>query len=70
MLLADVAHRAILVVLFDNRTTLGMVRLKLRSAVDELVRVFDRMFQRPAGESPKASAILGDVDDEIDRLFQ
>jgi predicted regulator of Ras-like GTPase activity (Roadblock/LC7/MglB family) len=71
MLLADVARRVILVVLFDNRTTLGMVRLKMRGTVDELTRLFERMFSqaaaKPAGQAP---ALLGDVDDEIDRLFQ
>jgi predicted regulator of Ras-like GTPase activity (Roadblock/LC7/MglB family) len=71
MLLADVAHRVILVILFDSRTTLGMVRLKMRGAVDELTRLFEQMFaragSRPAGQGP---ALLGDVDDEIDRLFQ
>lgn len=71
MLLADVARRVILVVLFDNRTTLGMVRLKMRATVDELSRLFERMFAtaaaRPVGQAP---ALLGDVDDEIDRLFQ
>ena len=35
MYLADVARRVILVVLFDNRTTLGLVRLKMKLAVDE-----------------------------------
>jgi predicted regulator of Ras-like GTPase activity (Roadblock/LC7/MglB family) len=71
MLLADIAHRVILVVLFDNRTTLGMVRLKLRGAVDELGRLFGRMFSasatRPAGSAPP---LLSDIEDEIDRLFQ
>src|SRR6059058_129330 len=36
MYLADVARRVILVVLFDNRTTLGLVRLKLKDVVVEL----------------------------------
>src|SRR5213596_2640055 len=36
MYLADVARRVILVVLFDNRTTLGLVRLKMKQTVDEL----------------------------------
>ncbi|MBC7897167.1 MAG: roadblock/LC7 domain-containing protein [Cytophagaceae bacterium] len=71
MLLADVARRVILVVLFDNRTTLGMVRLKMRGTVEELTRLFERMFTtaaaRPVGQAP---ALLADVDDEIDRLFQ
>ena len=36
MLLADVARRVILVVLFDNRTTLGLVRLKMRQTATKL----------------------------------
>ena len=35
MLLADVARRVILVVLFDNRTTLGLVRLRMRGTVED-----------------------------------
>src|ERR671917_1103946 len=41
MYLADVARRIILVVLFDNRTTLGLVRLKMKGTVDELTRLFE-----------------------------
>src|ERR687890_2217842 len=48
MYLADVARRVILVVLFDNRTTLGMVRLKMRPTVQELTRLFEQMFARSA----------------------
>src|ERR1700729_580405 len=40
MYLADVARRVILVVLFDTRTTLGLVRLKTRATVEELTRLF------------------------------
>src|SRR5437773_9383287 len=48
MYLADVSRRVILVVLFDNRTTLGLVRLKTKQTVDELSKLFDAMFQRAA----------------------
>ncbi len=70
MLLADVAHRVILVVLFDNRTTLGMVKLKLRNTVDDLGRLFERMFTAGLTKPAGAPALLGDIEDEIDRLFQ
>src|ERR1700729_951222 len=40
MYLSDVARRVILVVLFDTRTTLGLVRLKTRATVEELTRLF------------------------------
>lgn len=69
MYLADVARRVILVVLFDNRTTLGLVRLKMKAAVDELTRLFEQVFAR--GASGQAGPnILAGADDEIDKLFQ
>ena len=70
MLLADVARRLILVVLFDNRTTLGLVRLKMRGTVDEVGRLIEGVFQRGLASDSRRPALLGDVDDEIDRLFQ
>ncbi len=71
MYLADVARRVILVVLFDNRTTLGLVRLKMKQAVEELTRLFEHVFARGA-EDQKAGrpSLLADADDEIDKLFQ
>lgn len=71
MYLADVARRVILVVLFDNRTTLGLVRLKMKAAVDDLSRLFDQVFQRGAVDGgPAVPNVLAGADDEIDRLFQ
>ncbi|MBK6489348.1 MAG: roadblock/LC7 domain-containing protein [Gemmatimonadetes bacterium] len=70
MLLGDVARRVILVALFDNRTTLGLVRLKMRGIVDELGRLIERSLQRSQESNPQREPLLGDVDDEIDRLFQ
>ena len=69
MYLADVARRVILVVIFDNRTTLGLVRLKLKSTIDELTRLFQQVFAR--GASGQAGpGLLSGADDEIDKLFQ
>ena len=68
MYLADVARRVILVVIFDNRTTLGLVRLKLKPAIDELSKLFQQVFQR--GASGQTPGILAGADDEIDKLFQ
>ena len=70
MLLADISRRVILVVLFDTRTTLGLVRLKMRVAVEELVKLFDGMFERDRNSSEIRPALLADADDEIDRLFR
>ena len=70
MLLADVGRRVILVVLFDGRTTLGLVRLRMRATVAELSRLLDGIFARAAHESVQRPGILADADDEIDRLFR
>lgn len=69
MLVCDIARRAILVVLFDGRTTLGLVRLRLRPALEELSRIVDAMVARD-GTAATRPAILAGADDEIDRLFQ
>lgn len=72
MYLADVARRLILVVLFDSRTTIGLVKLRLRSAVGELDRLFRAMFERDgAGRRPPAveREFVGEAEDEIDKLF-
>jgi len=72
MYLADIARRVILVVLFDERTTVGMVRLRVKQTVSELVAVFDEMFGRVApGTSPAAEkrGLLEGAEDEIDKLF-
>lgn len=72
MYLADIARRVILVVLFDNQTTLGLVKLRVRVAVQELNQVFTDMFNRvdTDADAPQAeSGFLGEAEDEIDKLF-
>jgi predicted regulator of Ras-like GTPase activity (Roadblock/LC7/MglB family) len=70
MYLADIARRVILVVLFDNRTTLGLVKLRVRQTVHELTQVFHDMFNRgPASTTQVEAAFLGEAEDEIDKLF-
>jgi predicted regulator of Ras-like GTPase activity (Roadblock/LC7/MglB family) len=67
--LADVARRVILVVLFDNRTTLGLVKLRVRRVVSELDRVFTELFARTDGDTRVEAGFVGEAEDEIDRLF-
>lgn len=70
MYLADIARRVILVVLFDNRTTLGLVKLRVKPAVGQLTQVFTEMFERDGAGAPGVeSAFLGEAEDEIDKLF-
>jgi predicted regulator of Ras-like GTPase activity (Roadblock/LC7/MglB family) len=71
MYLADVARRVILVVLFDNRTTLGLVRLKMKLAVEDLTKLFHQVFTRGSADgAPAPPNLLAGAEDEIDRLFQ
>ena len=69
MLLADVAKRVILVVLFDQRATLGLVKLKARPVVEQLARVLDDMFNRVRTGPAAEHRVLEGAEDEIDRLF-
>lgn len=72
MYLADVAKRVILVVLFDNRTTLGMIRIKVKAVVRDLNEIFRGIFDRAANDASSArleTAFADEAEDEIDRLF-
>src|SRR5690242_13911064 len=69
MYLVDIARRVILVIIFDSRTTLGLVRLKVKQTAEELNRLFNEMFQR-TGNPEATPNLLEGADDEIDRLFQ
>jgi hypothetical protein len=70
MYLADVARRVILVVVFDTRTTLGLVRLKMKDTVGELNRLFEQVFARVGSNNTAQQNLLAGADDEIDKLFQ
>jgi predicted regulator of Ras-like GTPase activity (Roadblock/LC7/MglB family) len=70
MYLADVARRVILVVLFDNRTTLGLVRLKMKATVEELNQLFTAVFQRAHEARNSQTGLLAGAEDEIDKMFQ
>jgi predicted regulator of Ras-like GTPase activity (Roadblock/LC7/MglB family) len=69
MYLADVARRVILVTLFDNRTTLGLVRLKVKDTVADLTKLFHDVFSRGAPGKAQQGGVLAGAEDEIDKLF-
>ena len=67
-----VAGRVILVVLFDNRSSLGLVRLRVKKASDELTNVFEALAKKAeekekTGEGNFPFAEI--TDDDIDNLF-
>ena len=69
MYLADVAKRVILVVLFDQRATLGLVKLKAKAVVESLNKVFAEMFNRVGTGPAQQKGLLEGAEDEIDKLF-
>ncbi|MSP59526.1 MAG: roadblock/LC7 domain-containing protein [Myxococcales bacterium] len=63
-----VAQRAILVVLFDQRSSLGLVRLRVRKAAEALTVVFETLVRKM--NSGGKSQVFGEItDDDIDNLF-
>ena len=68
MYLADVGRRLILVVLFNQRTTVGLVRLRVKQTVRDLSQLLNEMFGRPSQGKPDGGLLEG-AEDEIDKLF-
>ena len=63
-----VGQRVILVVLFDERSSLGLVRLRVRKATNELVNILDVLAKKSAsGSQPSVFSEI--TDDDIDNLF-
>jgi len=63
-----IGERVILCVIFDQKSTLGLVRLRSKRAVKELAPVFQALFERlgltPPAEVPATALDLGDHDPE------
>jgi predicted regulator of Ras-like GTPase activity (Roadblock/LC7/MglB family) len=68
-----VAGRVILVVIFDQRSSLGLVRLRVKKASDELGTIFEDLGKK-AEEMEKAGSMHSPfaeiTDDDIDNLFR
>ena len=65
-----VAQRVILVVIFDERSSLGLVRLRVKKAGAELDKIFEDVKKRAESEGATAASPFADItDDDIDNLF-
>lgn len=66
-----VGQRLILVVIFDERSSLGLVRLRVRKASQEIERVLSEMENKAQemGAEEAASPFAEITDDDIDALF-
>lgn len=63
-----VGNRVILVVIFDNKTSLGLVRLRVKKASQQLNSIFESLLEKvqdSSSETPFAEI----TDDDIDNLF-
>jgi predicted regulator of Ras-like GTPase activity (Roadblock/LC7/MglB family) len=63
-----VGGRAILLVLFDERSSLGLVRLRVKKSSDEMARLFDQVAKKAAAKS-QPSILTEITDSDIDNLF-
>jgi predicted regulator of Ras-like GTPase activity (Roadblock/LC7/MglB family) len=67
-----VAKRVILVVVFDERSSLGLVRLRVKKAGNELAKILEEMLKKSEADSAVggAGSPFNEItDDDIDNLF-
>jgi len=68
LLSALIGSRVVLVVIFDNRTSQGLVQLRVKKASAELQAIFDSLLRKT--DSPGAGSPFAEIsDDDIDNLF-
>ena len=65
-----VGSRMILVVIFDERSSLGLVRLRVKKAGAELARIFEEIRKKSEQQSAQGGSPFAEITDEdIDNLF-
>ena len=67
-----VGGRVILVVLFDSRSSLGLVRLRVKKSSDELSAIFEKLLKKSQDQARRGGSDFPFAeisDDDIDNLF-
>jgi predicted regulator of Ras-like GTPase activity (Roadblock/LC7/MglB family) len=69
-----ISHRVILAVIFDSRTSLGLVRLRVKKASEELTRIYADIVKKADEDSGEAWAAFAAqfaqvTDEDIENLF-
>lgn len=65
-----VSNRIILVVVFDDRSSLGLVRLRVKKAGAELAKIFEEIQKKTEQEHAQGATPFAEItDDDIDNLF-
>jgi predicted regulator of Ras-like GTPase activity (Roadblock/LC7/MglB family) len=68
-----IAQRVILVVIFDQRSSLGLVRLRVKKSTDTLTKIFEEIVQKAEEEKDSGldeSPFAEISDEDIDNLFK
>ncbi|HKK21781.1 MAG TPA: roadblock/LC7 domain-containing protein [candidate division Zixibacteria bacterium] len=69
-----VGERSILVVIFDDRTTIGMVRLYAKETALELAKIFEKIQGQSNSSEQRDAGITGDftaqAQNKLDDIFQ
>jgi predicted regulator of Ras-like GTPase activity (Roadblock/LC7/MglB family) len=69
-----IGNRVILVVIFDSRTSLGLVRLRVKRATESLVRIFEEIQQKVEQQQSAHQEIRSPfaeiTEEDIDNLFK
>ena len=61
--------RTLLVVVFDERSSLGLVKLRVKQASRELATIFDEITRESEQTAQDNPLLAGITDDDIDSLF-
>ncbi len=68
-----IGQRIILAVIFDQKSSLGLVRLRVKRATERLTRIFEDIAKKSDeardDANPDASSLAELTDEDIDRLF-
>lgn len=69
-----IGQRVILVVIFDRKSSLGLVRLRVKKSSEFLAKIFDEISQKAEKEKIEGmfeeSPFAGITDEDIDKLFR
>ncbi len=65
-----IGQRVILVVIFDHRSSLGLVRLRVKKTGDELNAIFARLIKKVEKEPQAGSPFSEITDEDIENLFK
>ena len=68
-----IGKRVVLLVIFDDRSSLGLVRLRVKRSSEELVKIFDLILAKAEAERERGGGMESPfaeiTDDDIDALF-